>query len=756
MFGHGQPPPSTANIINNNNTNPVLLSRRNLNTASRRRQSIGQSVDQVVEHHLALRSKSREDAISPVSTSSSSHSRQSGYYPSFGTQTSQSTPSELTDVNEALEQRLKMNSNRRRSGFSIPDLGPAPQPRNPAPKMKNSLVQIGTAPETNAFPAFIPSSGQRMNRSQSLYPQSGTAAPNITEWHHDRMEVNPFTLTKDLTQPSANIAGRKISLGLSYGPITSSVDDEILSRRPRMPNSRKGPPGESLLKSPRRFNDTLNGSIEKSWRQQVEAATARVTARTNSRQPEQPPSQSQYQYPRAFTEEPSFQGYQRKPSTGTPNTLTLDNWFTQEPQSPTESADSSRRNSGLAPIPDADDFMIPKDTSVSMELRDLDEQEQDFSISPPVNHNGKQKLIIQRQGQPFSLELATSLRMLLFGTTSKSFPSGWWNQAFEFDEKIQFGFRQIRGGPCGVLASVQAVLLQALLFGSHLDDTTRAVDPIAPNKREREKAFVVAIASILAKCGRKTKSFVLVIPSSKAHFTGIGRYKDDAVTETFARYEFAKIKEVIHFLEDYVSFFTSPGNHGVVAFLYSVMLTRGFGNIRDDMDSPDLPLLAAHGYCSQEMVNLFLVGQAISNSFDGTVTLGGENGSSEITKLRGIHERSDIGMLSLFEHYQSIRVGENLKTPNYPIWLICSESHFSVLFARVQGVQNTNLADRQSIQLMFYDGLAMQDELVKLTVDCSKSEFCNDDEDLVPPLEHCIRTKWRDAYVNWNGHPKIL
>ena len=31
-----------------------------------------------------------------------------------------------------------------------------------------------------------------------------------------------------------------------------------------------------------------------------------------------------------------------------------------------------------------------------------------------------------------------------------------------------------------------------------------------------------------------------------------------------------------------------------------------------------------------------------------------------------------------------------------------------------------------------------------------------DEDDLVPPLEHCIRTKWRDAGVDWNGSERIL
>ena len=41
----------------------------------------------------------------------------------------------------------------------------------------------------------------------------------------------------------------------------------------------------------------------------------------------------------------------------------------------------------------------------------------------------------------------------------------------------------------------------------------------------------------------------------------------------------------------------------------------------DDMDIESSPLIGAHGYCSQEMVNLLLTGQAVSNTFDGQIVL---------------------------------------------------------------------------------------------------------------------------------------
>ena len=71
--------------------------------------------------------------------------------------------------------------------------------------------------------------------------------------------------------------------------------------------------------------------------------------------------------------------------------------------------------------------------------------------------------------------------------------------------------------------------------------------------------------------------------------------------------------------------------------------------------------------------------RAVSNTFDYTVTLEGGPGDPD-TILRGVEERADVGLLSLFEHYQSTTVGEHLKTPAFPVWLVCSESHFSVLW----------------------------------------------------------------------------
>ena len=57
----------------------------------------------------------------------------------------------------------------------------------------------------------------------------------------------------------------------------------------------------------------------------------------------------------------------------------------------------------------------------------------------------------------------------------------------------------------------------------------------------------------------------------------------------------------------------------------------------------------------QELVNLLLTGEAVSNVFNDVMEL--DSGTGDCMVLRGISARSDIGLLSLFEHYGSCQVG---------------------------------------------------------------------------------------------------
>ena len=65
-------------------------------------------------------------------------------------------------------------------------------------------------------------------------------------------------------------------------------------------------------------------------------------------------------------------------------------------------------------------------------------------------------------------------------------------------------------------------------------------------------------------------------------------------------------------------------------------------------------------YCSQELVNLLTMGKASSNVFDGTLNMDGNT-------LKGIANRGTVGLLTLMEKMGYCQVGNNLKSPVYPV-----------------------------------------------------------------------------------------
>jgi hypothetical protein len=69
-----------------------------------------------------------------------------------------------------------------------------------------------------------------------------------------------------------------------------------------------------------------------------------------------------------------------------------------------------------------------------------------------------------------------------------------------------------------------------------------------------------------------------------------------------------------------------------------------------DMDEPDTCLIAAHGYCSQDLVNLTLTGHAVTNCFNGKKDVAGK-------MCQGVQQRSRLGFLSLFEWFGYTQVG---------------------------------------------------------------------------------------------------
>lgn len=70
---------------------------------------------------------------------------------------------------------------------------------------------------------------------------------------------------------------------------------------------------------------------------------------------------------------------------------------------------------------------------------------------------------------------------------------------------------------------------------------------------------------------------------------------------------------------------------------------------------------------------MLLVGVACSNVFDGQRNLEG-------LVLKGVTHQGEVGYLTALEKYKYLEVGQYFKHPKVPVWVVCFDSHFTVLF----------------------------------------------------------------------------
>jgi len=90
------------------------------------------------------------------------------------------------------------------------------------------------------------------------------------------------------------------------------------------------------------------------------------------------------------------------------------------------------------------------------------------------------------------------------------------------------------------------------------------------------------------------------------------------------------------------------------------------------------------------------------------------------------------------------------------VWVVCAESHYSVMFAVDPSVDPRD-SDRP-LELYYFDQFGRQDQRIKLTVTPRQlpGHLTTGFEEGESIIDQCIRTKWKQADVDWNGAEKIL
>ncbi|CAD8098340.1 unnamed protein product [Paramecium sonneborni] len=353
----------------------------------------------------------------------------------------------------------------------------------------------------------------------------------------------------------------------------------------------------------------------------------------------------------------------------------------------------------------------------------------------------------QGKRKPQQKSITQPIKQLLFQGIMNGLPKSW-SQPFIFkDEPTFFGLHQLEGGPCGVLASVQAYYLKHFLFSQTIYSKTSI----------KQNCLIAALSDIFYKCNKER--LILTIPT-----------RDSSMSQAISiescdqlEYQIKSLNYLYEVLLEHSTLFF--GQNGVTLFFYSLILTKGVEQIMLEMDSATNPLIGNHGHCTQEAVNLMLTGKAVSNCFDGCKQI-------EDLKIKGVEQRSEIGFLTIFEHFQYLEVGKNLKEPLLPIWVICKEYHYSVIF----GCNNDVIQDKpylkknlKEFDLVFFDGLNNPDDLIIITIRRFGAQLgkqkkkiqiegvqFDSSEKVTPLIEYLLKTKYGELELDWNDSMPIL
>jgi hypothetical protein len=249
----------------------------------------------------------------------------------------------------------------------------------------------------------------------------------------------------------------------------------------------------------------------------------------------------------------------------------------------------------------------------------------------------KAACVVQRA--PLRVEAANDVKALLFSDPRKVFPDAWKKQGLYFTSKRQLGYGLVQraGGPCGVIASLNAYVLAELLFS---DTSTLEGDESwqQPPPEAQQRSLIGALSSVLFATSGGSGKCIVCLPAAQ-HLYRTSAYTPDGITErvTLVTLEgFESPRGLEAFFREHMAAFVDPAGNGCLLLLLSAMLTRGLERVRGDMDEGFTgevrTLLDRHHYLSQEGVNLLLCGKATSNVFDGDRVLDDNVQGSEVRR----------------------------------------------------------------------------------------------------------------------------
>ncbi len=106
---------------------------------------------------------------------------------------------------------------------------------------------------------------------------------------------------------------------------------------------------------------------------------------------------------------------------------------------------------------------------------------------------------------PLELSILNKLQKLISGT--KEIGKSWLSKGFEFNtcSKLTYGMIQFEGGPCGLLAAVQAFIIKSLFFEKGF---------YYPDRQQQVEGLILAMEDILERASRGKHIHVSILAHS--------------------------------------------------------------------------------------------------------------------------------------------------------------------------------------------------------------------------------------------------
>jgi len=342
-------------------------------------------------------------------------------------------------------------------------------------------------------------------------------------------------------------------------------------------------------------------------------------------------------------------------------------------------------------------------------------------------------------GGPRALDSIAAVLDVLHRSSGSASPSDmqrWYEESFSFGGPESYLLSQKGGGPCGVLAAVQGEILCSLLYKQQGNDSLTSLQlPRVDGPKDVIDLLASALTLILERAAGSSAINLAQFSSSLDETTDGGQFREESVIVQ----SFDSRDKVVAFLSEgqYIEQVLFK-KAGVLMFILSLVFTRGVRNIQSDMDDDFASLIGGFGMCSQELINLLLTGAASGNTFDGDKVMGAG------LKLRGVKSKSRIGYLTHLESLSLCHVGTFLKVPQFPVWLVGSSSHFTLVFSKEERVNAETASERiLSVAVRAFksvdndeSGFVSSDKLGELCGLVNLSHVANDSHALSRLKEH--------------------